>query len=173
MGNVFPSAPAVRTTVRLAVTFLLVVSAVAAVVSLTLDARQGAPNQPEIQIVASPASSAKAMPPNDDVGDFYLYQGKPVSLHRSQEALGVRFRRDVTRTGVAQVLTALVPQASLGHAGDPGTMGVSIVALPRKSNDKAASDANDSSAQARLDQARVTLNASPVVEYRSPCSSTL
>ncbi len=160
--------PWVKATLRLLVTASLVLLAVHVVISSTGEPRLVPSAQGAIQSSAGPTGSAKPVTTGDDVGDFYTYRGERVALHRSQEALGVRFRPEVASATLATDVRSLVPQASLDHAGDPGTQRVSIVLLPSPALDKKANRPRAESTQQQLDQARRTLNDSPDVEFAYP-----
>ena len=122
--------------------------------------------QAQVESSAGTSNSSRPAPPSDDVGDFYIYQGERVPLHRSETALGVRFR-STGRQNAAASLRAVIPEAILDYAGDPGTRGVSIVILPPASSED-SNRRQPASRQMLLAQARNALSASTSVDFVFP-----
>ena len=144
-----------------------------AVAAQTVIGSQGEP-RPKVPVQAAVPRHLRATEPPQlparsgvDLGDFYLFQGERVPLHRSETALGVRFR-STGRQNAAASLRAVIPEAILDHAGDPGTRGVSIVMLPPPASSEDSNRRQPASRQMLLAQARNALSASTSVDFVFP-----
>ncbi len=161
------STPWVKTALRLLATASLVLLAVQVVISSTREPGPVPSVQSGAEQGAGMTGSPQLVSQGADAGDYYLYQGRRVPLHRSRDEIGVRFHT-TGREKVRADLRTLAPQAVLDQAGDPGTQGVSIVRLPSlAASDKTNVAAPQASSQ-ELDQTRLTLNASADVEFAFP-----